>query len=351
MKRVIITLISLAAVALVAFTLYNNKEEMKENAKLAEVTTDAIPVRVTKLSKKALNKEVKTDATFEAKTDLTILSETQGKIVKVYKEKGDEVKKGDLLAQVENELLQAQVAAAEANYEKFKSDKERFTKLSQSDAITGRQLEDVSIGLKDAEAKYRSAKKNLENTYIRATASGSINDDFIQEGLFINPGAKLYEIVDISILKLDARLTAAEVVHVNEGDEVTITTQLYPGEVFKGTVTAVASKADVSLKYGVEVTLNNKEGKQLKPGMYATVNFNFVNDIPGYYLDRNALVGSIQNPQVYIVEDHHAVLKDINVGDIDEDQMEILGGLGENDLVVTTGQINLEEGTNVNVLK
>ena len=351
MKKGLITIISVAIVGLIAYTLYANKEEMKENAKLAEVSTESIPVRVAQLQKKALAKDVEEDATFKAKTDLTILSETQGKVVKVYKERGAKVGKGELLAQVENELLQAQVAAAEANFLKLQEDQKRFTTLNESEAVTDRQLEDIRIGLKDAEAKYRSAKKNLENTYIRATAAGEINDDFIQEGAYISPGAKLYEIVDISTLELDVRLTANEILHVTEGDEVNITTPIYPGESFKGTITAVASKADASLKYDVEVVLENIEGKPLKPGMYATVHFNFKSDVPRYFLNRNALVGSIQNPQVYVVNDEQAQLKDITIGEVDADMMEVLGGLNERDVVVTTGQINLAEGTKVNILK
>ncbi|MDZ7849181.1 MAG: hypothetical protein U5L96_22040 [Owenweeksia sp.] len=68
------------------------------------------------------------------------------------------------------------------NYEKLKADHQRFTKLAEKDAVTQRQLEEVSIGLENAEAQYRAAKKRLDNTSIRATANGIINEDYIQEG-------------------------------------------------------------------------------------------------------------------------------------------------------------------------
>ncbi|HBF19954.1 MAG TPA: efflux RND transporter periplasmic adaptor subunit, partial [Cryomorphaceae bacterium] len=237
MKKAVISLISLTVVGLIAYTLYANKEEMKADAKLSEVTSAVIPVKVVSVKKIALEEKVSADGVFIAKTDLALLSETQGKVVRVYKEKGSHVEKGELLAQVENDLIQSEVAAAQANYEKLQSDLERFTKLSENDAVTGRQLEEVKIGLKNAEAQYRSAKKRLENTYIRATASGNINDDFIQEGAFVSPGAKLYEIVDISVLKLNVKVSATEVLRVKEGDEVKITSSVYPDTQFTGKVT------------------------------------------------------------------------------------------------------------------
>ncbi|MDZ7849182.1 MAG: biotin/lipoyl-binding protein [Owenweeksia sp.] len=113
MKKIIIIVISIAAVGLVAFTLIENKEEMKENAKLAQVTTDAIPVELATVEKNSLGAEVAVSGTFSAVSDLSILSETQGQVITIYKKKGERVQKGDLLAQVENDLLQAEVAAAQ----------------------------------------------------------------------------------------------------------------------------------------------------------------------------------------------------------------------------------------------
>ena len=351
MKKVIAIVLSIAAVGFIAFTLAANKEEMEENAKLAEVTSEAIPVEVTTAQQLTLDTKVAANGTFSAKNDLTILSETQGQVIKVYKEKGATVRKGELLAQVEHDLLEAEVEAAEANYMKLKTDLERFTKLSKEDAVTKRQLEEVRIGLKNAQAQFRSAKKRLDNTYIRATASGSINDDFVQEGAFISPGAKLYEIVDVSKLKLNVKLTANEILHVKEGDKITVTTRVYPSETFTATVTAIASKADAALKYPVEMELINKEGKALKPGMYATAHFNFKSEQEKLFLDRKAIVGSIQDPQVYVVANGKASLKNIVVGNTKEEKIEVIEGLSPQEKVVLSGQINLEEGIQVKVLK
>ena len=350
MKKVIIALISIAAIGLIGFTLYGNKQEMKEEAKLAEETSDAIPVEVTSLQKKALEAKVKADGILEAKTDLTILSETTGKVVAVHKEKGATVDKGELLAQVENEIIQTEVSAAKTNLEKLETDLERFTKLSEENAVTKRQLEDVKIGLKNAEAQYRSAKKRLENTYIRATAAGKINDDFLQEGEFINQGQRLYEIVDASTLKLKVKLTASEVLALKEGDSVKISTQVFPQKEFEGKVKAIASKADDAFKYEVEIMMQNQGEVQLKPGMYATAHFNFKSNNAKYYLNRDALIGSVQNPEVYVIENGESKLKKLTLGESRGDLLEVLNGLNPNDKVVMSGQINLSDGTEVKVL-
>lgn len=351
MKKILITVISLAAVALVAYTLYANKQEMQESAKLAEVSSEYIPVEVTRAENMALSETAQADGTFEAVTDLNIMSETQGKLVAVYKEKGDKVTKGEVLAQVENDYLKAQVEAAKANYEKLKSDLERFTKLSENDAVTKRQLEEVHVGLANAEAQYKSAARNLQNTYIKAEASGVINDDFVQEGLFVSGGMKLYEIVDASKLKLDVNLSATDVLRVNAGDKVQITTAVYPDAAFSGKVTSISEKADGGLKYQVEVELENTSQHRLKPGMYATAIFQFEEGKTALYVNRNALIGSIQNPQVYVIDNDEAALRTLSVGQVQGEYIEVLNGLSAKDQVVLSGQINLAEGTKVKVIE
>lgn len=351
MKKAIIPIISLAVIGLIGFTLYGNKEEMKAEAKLAEVTSEAIPVEVTSLQKKAIQGQVEADGVLVAKTDLTLLSETQGKIIRVFKEKGSYTQKGELLAKVESDIIESEVEAAKINLEKLQSDLERFTKLAKEDAVTKRQLEEVKIGVKNAESQYRAAKKRLENTEIRATATGKINNDFVQEGEFIGMSDELYEIVDASILKLNVKLTAAEVIQLEEGDSVTVTIQLYPQKEFKAHVRSIASKADGALRYNVEIELPNNQAAKLKPGMYATAHFKFDQSAAKYYLKRDALIGSVQNPEVYVVNKGYSELKSLTLGENRDDVVEVLSGISPQDKVVLNGQINLSEGTKVTVLE
>ncbi|MAY83515.1 MAG: efflux transporter periplasmic adaptor subunit [Flavobacteriales bacterium] len=351
MKKTLTVLFSISVFALVGFTLYGNKQDMKEEAKLAEVKSDAIPVEITSLERKNINTAFNADGILNAKTDLAILSETTGTVVKMYKEKGTMVSKGELLAQIENNTIQAEVSAAKVNLEKVQTDMDRFTKLYKENAVTKRQLEDVKIDLKEAESRYSSAQNQLENSYIRATASGKINNDFLQVGELISLGQKLYEIIDPSILKLSVKLTASDVLSLKEGNLVKVSAQVFPQMKLDGRIISIASKADDALKYEVEIEVINKGDVELKAGMYATAHFNSKGNQEKNYLDRNALIGSIQNPEVYVVEEGKSHLKQLTLGEIRGELVEVLSGIQLDDQVVLNGQINLSEGTKVNILE
>ena len=347
MKKLIIAALILAAIGFVAFTLANNKEEMAQKAKLAEMSSDRIPVETGKVYRKKMDTKVTAIATFEAITDLTMLSQTDGLVIKRYHDKGDFVKKGTLLAQVENDELQAQTDAAKANLDKAVLDLERYTKLEAKDAVTTRQLEDMRINKANAEANYKKTKKMLEDTYIRATATGVINEDYIQEGSNIARNNKLYDIVDVTQLKLNVKLTGMNVVRINEGDTISITSDMYPNDQYRGIVTAIAAKADNSLKYDVELLISNNPKKPLKAGMFGTASFEFQQADDALFMSRDALAGSIKEPTVYEFMDSLAVVRKVTIGEIFDEEVLILSGLEEGDKVVVTGQINLKDSTKV----
>lgn len=347
MKKVITIVLIIAGIAVVAFTLANNKEKMAEKASLAERVSDRIPVQLGTVIRKKMDSKITAIGNFEAKTDLTMLSEIEGLVTKKYHEKGDFVKKGELLAQLENETLQANMQAAEASRDKAEIDLERFSKLAKKDAVTQRQLEDIRINSANASAAYKKAKKAYEDSFIRATATGTINDDYFQEGSNISKNAKLYEIVDVSILKLNIKLTAADIVEVHEGDTVRITTEMYPDKDYHGVITAIANKADKSLKYGVELHITNSKDKPLRAGMFGTAHFEFQHPAKALYINRDALAGSIKDPTVFLAQDSIAVIRPISIGEVYDTEVQVLSGLKEGDKVVVNGQINLKDSTRI----
>ena len=191
----------------------------------------------------------------------------------------------------------------------------------------------------------------LDDSYIRATANGFINEDYIQEGSNIAENNKLYDLVDVSKLNLNVKLTAKTMLNLKVGDKINITSEVYPSKKFVGTVTSIAAKADNSLKYNVEILIENKKETPLRAGMFGKANFHFENPATGLYINRDAIAGSIKRPQVFVVIGDKVALKDIVIGDVLTNQIEVVSGLDKGETVVVNGQINLQEGTVVNIIK
>ncbi|SFH05418.1 efflux RND transporter periplasmic adaptor subunit [Pontibacter chinhatensis] len=351
MKKVIYILVALVALGAIGYKLMNNKEQMAANAAVAEIRSEAIPVSITEVKTAQLDKSFRAQGNFAPIQSLTLLSETQGQIQKVLKRKGDKVKAGELLILVESNTMSADLATAQTNAEKAKKDLERFENLAAGDAITQRQLEDARLAAKSTQAQLVAARQRLAKTRITAPITGEINEIYVEVGSYLNAGTKLYDIVNVDKLKLQVKVNESEVLLIGKGDKVTVKANAGSGQEYEGVVTAIAAQADPTLKFDVEVEVKNAANNNLRAGMYGTAFFEVAEQRDAMLLPRETIVGSIQNPSVYVVKDGKATMRKVKVGVVTQDQVEILDGVQPGEQIVRSGQINLREGINVSVLK
>lgn len=348
MKKIIPIVIIVLIIAGIAFTLYNSKQNMNVQAEEAMKTSEFIPVSTEVVGKAILNVGFTANGTFEANQELNLQSEASGKVIKIVKRKGDFVKAGQLIAQLDDELLQSELAIAQVSFEQTKRDLERYRNLSGTEAITKRQLEDIQNGSKNAQAQLDMIKKRISYAKITAPISGYINDDHIEIGTLVAPGMALVDIVNTQPLKLKVNLSESEIAQVTVGDEVTISAGVFPDKEYKGTISFTASKGDASLRYEVEISLEG-ETENIKPGMYGYATFHYERQ-EAILINRRALVSGLKNPQVFVVEDGKARIKLIKIASIGQDQLVLLDGLKEGEKLITTGLINLKDGTAVSEL-
>ncbi|GAA4437822.1 efflux RND transporter periplasmic adaptor subunit [Pontibacter saemangeumensis] len=350
MKKIIYIVVVLVIIAAVGFKLMDNKEQMAANAAVAEIKSDAIPVGVTEVKTAKLDKSFTAQGNFAPIQSLTLMSETQGQVQRVLKRKGDKVKAGELLLQVESNTMAADLATAQTNAEKAKRDLERFENLAAGDAITQRQLEDARLAVKSTQGQLVAARQRLNKTRITAPISGEINEMYIEVGSYLNSGTKLYDIVNVDKLKLQVKVSESEVLLVEKGEKVKVKADAGAGQEYEGTVTAIGAQADPTLKFDVEIEVKNSADNNLRAGMYGTASFEAAEQRDALLLPRGAIVGSIQNPSVYVVKDGKAYIQKVKVGTVTQDQVEILDGVKPGEKVVQSGQINLREGIKVSVL-
>lgn len=347
-RIIVITIVVIAAVAMV-FKLKANREQFKNDVAISQRQVESIPVTVETVAKGRISKNVLSSGVLEASETLTVLSETQGKIIKVYKEKGDKVSVGDILVKVDDEVISANVLTAEANYDQLERDIERLTRLASENAITKHDLEQAQIGLKKAKADLTTARKALSNTSIKSPISGFINNDFITTGQFLAGGTPVCEIVNNSQLKINIKVTEHEVFKIENGQKVTIRLTAFPDKVFTGRISSIAEKADAAMKFNVEITLVNDVKTHLKSGLYAEVELP-VERTDILIVNKASIIGSMEKPEVYVVTGDKAEKRSITIGMSNDKQVEVLNGLSQGEKLIVSGQLNIKSGNVVKVV-
>lgn len=342
----------IAAIVLIFWKLNANKKENNERTQIVkESNNGAVPVLTATVAPTKFDQNILANGTFAPVHEIEFPSEVSGRITELYVKEGSVVKKGQLLARIDNEVANADLQSAKAGLSQAKVDKERYEKAFQSGGVTQKQMDDMKLQYDNAAAKYTAARRKVDDSYIKAPISGTINNKMVEVGAYLSPGTKMFEIVDVSKLKLVVAVPELQVVQLQNGQEVKVTSNVFPEVVYNGKITFIASKGDNSMNYPVEVEVTNVAGKEVKAGMYGTANFMLPEQKDAILIPRTAFYGGVNSNSIFVFENGTAKTRKVIAGRIMGDKVEIRDGLKEGETVITSGQVNLADGVKVTMQK
>lgn len=355
MKRVIIIIVVIAvALGAIAYVLSNNKKKNEEKTAFIAQGGGAVAVRIAEVEKKAVNLDFSANGNFIPKQELNFLSENAGRVTAIYVDEGDRVSKGQVLARVDAEIINTDRETAEANYQNAIKDEARYQSSFQTGGVTQQQLDQAKLNSRNAKLRLQASQRKLSDANIKSPINGIVNKRYIEVGAFVNTqGTQLFELVDVSKLKLKVNVNESQVANLKVGDQIEIKSSVFPTDKFSGKVTFIAAKADATLNFPIEIEVDNSHKNTLKAGMYGTAIFKFPKQAPSILIPRTSFVGSVSSNQVFVLDksNNTAKTRTVVAGRILGDNVEILDGLKEGETVITSGQINLTEGTAVSIVK
>jgi RND family efflux transporter MFP subunit len=355
MKKIIITIVVIvASLGLVAYLLMSNKKENEAKTAIVAEKNAAVSVKIDTVKTEEISLDFVSNGNFEPIQELTFSAEKSGKVVKVLVKEGDYVTLGQTLAIVRSDVINVTAETANATYQNAAADYSRYENAYKTGGVTKQQLDQAKLALVNAKSNLTQANINVGDTRIKAPINGFINKKYIEPGSILTgmPATELFDIVNVSKLKLKVTVSESQVVRLKVGNTINVSASIYPDKKFSGKITFIAYKADESLNFPVEIEITNNTSKDLKAGMYGTAEFasNQQNQSM-MVVPRNAFVGSVSSNQIFVVDNGIAKLKKVTAGRILGEKVEILNGLSNGEQVIVTGQINLQDGNKVEIIK
>lgn len=355
MKKTIITIvIIIAALGVIGYVLNNNKKENKAKTDIVAEKNAAVSVKVTEVKTEEVSLDFVANGNFQPIQELTFSAEKSGKVISVLAKEGDYVRVGQTLLTVRGDVINVSAQQAQAVYQNAKSDYERYENAFKTGGVTKQQLDQAKLALTNAKSNLTQANINVGDTKVKAPISGFINKKYIEPGSILAgmPATALFDIVNVSKLKLVVTVNENQVASLKVGNTINVTASVYPDKTFSGKITFIASKADESLNFPVEIEITNNSNNDLKAGMYGTANFASNQQKQNLMVvPRNAFVGSVNSNEIFVAENGVAKLRKVTAGRILGDKVEIINGLSEGEKVIVTGQINLQDGNTVEIIK
>lgn len=351
-KNIIITLVVLAVgLFAISWVLNKNKKENEEKSAVVNTKLGYVSVRTGKAVTRDVSQSFVSNGNFAAAQELNFSAENSGRVVKVMVAEGARVREGQTLAIIRTDQLEIDLQTAEVNYQNAVRETQRFENAFKTGGVTQQQLDQMKLNLENAKAALNRAKVRIEDANIRSSINGIVNKRMIEPGSVVSPGTPLFEIVDVSKLKLKVNVTEQQVASIKTGDNVSISSSVFPDKSFTGKISFIAPKATASLNFPVEITVNNT-GDLLRAGMYGTAVFNSDKNENLLIVPRTAFVGSINTGDVFVMnQDSIVQLKKVTAGRIFGEEVEVLNGLKEGEEVVISGQINLKENDKIRVIE
>ena len=249
---------------------------------------------------------------------VVVVPKVNGRLQTVSVKLGDPVRRGQMIAKVEDFEIREQVRQAEASYQVSQASirqREADLKLAQTNLERSRSLYQRQLlpqqTYDDTEARYQAAlaqvdlakaqfeqakarldelKITLNHTVIASPVDGFVAKRFLDPGALVNPNAPVASVVDIRTVRLVANLVERDVKRVLAGTPATVEVDAFPGETFTGKVSRVAPVFDPATRTAeMEIEVPNP-GFRLKPGMYARVNLTVDTRPNALTVPRNALI-------------------------------------------------------------
>jgi len=303
------------------------------------------PVRLEKL---AVQLEALGNAHANESVDIT--AKVSNIVTAVRFSEGQQVRRGELLVELDGAQARAELAIAEAALTESRSQYKRSRELYTTKVLSESQLDQIEAALKANEARVAAAQAKLGDTMIRAPFSGRVGLRRVSVGSLVNPGAVITTLDDTSTIKLDFTVPETFLADVTPGLAITARSAAYPAQAFVGKVSSVDSRIDPTTRsVTVRALVPNPSGL-LKPGMFLTVLLSR-GAADALLIPEQALVPEQGDVFVFVIKDGVAEKRLVRTGQRRVGEVQVVQGLAAGESVVTEGTQKLRNGVSVKLLE
>lgn len=314
-----------------------------------------------------------------ARVRAAVGSKIIGRILELPIDEGDTLKKGQLIAVLDSDNLNAELRQAEAAVLESKAqladakrEKARQDRLVQSGVqaqaeldAAGTRLEVVEAQVRNGEARIAAARAQLAYARIYSPIDGVVIEKNVEVGEMVAPGGftsqqstgAIARLADPRSLEVEADINESYIARLRRGQPVTITVDAVPDKVYRGSLRQIVPTADRQRAVvQVKVTIDDRD-ERLVPDMSSTVTFleegtqaaDLQNAKPTYYINSKAVFEEAGKPYVWVIENEMLRRREVQLGAAEGDDRVLLGGLSTSEVVALPGGKPFSEGMKVRI--
>jgi membrane fusion protein, multidrug efflux system len=317
-----------------------------------------VTVSTTKVTYSLWESRLQAVVSLRARLGVNVTTSLAEIVQTIYFTPGTKVEKGTILVQLNADTEIGQLNALKAQVELAKITYQRDKAQYAIRGVSRQQVDSDEWNLKNLQAQVASQAATVEKKTIRAPFSGILGINNVNPGQYLSPGDAVTTLQALDPIYADFFLPQQYLARLKFGQAVTVMTDAFPKQIFRGKITTIQPLVDAATRnVQVEATIANPR-MELRPGMFAAVDVN--TEVVNNYLTlpQTAITFNPFGDLVYLVKDSGkknsknqpifiANQVFVTVGETRGDQIAVLKGLKYGDIVVTSGQLKLKNGSKV----
>ena len=308
-----------------------------------------VPVVATAARTEKLSLEVEALGTAKASESVDVTAKVSNLVTAIRFDEGQQVRKGEVLVELDGEQARADLAVANAALTESASQLKRSRELYATKVLSDQQIEQIEATYAANQARVAAARSRVNDTVIRAPFDGRVGLRRVSVGSLVAPGTVITTLDDTRAIKLDFTVPERVVAAMRAGLQLEATSVAYPGEVFVGRVDSVDSRVDPATRsVTVRAVVPNDKGL-LKPGMFMNVRLSR-GEADVLVVPEEALVPEQGDVFVYVVQDGTATKRKVTAGQRTIGSVQVTDGLQAGELVVIEGTQKLRDGAGVTLV-
>lgn len=286
----------------------------------------------------------------EALVEAVLSAEKPGRIVALEADKGDAVKKGQVLLRLDERTWEAALDQAKVENRQLSKDLARWEEMEKTGAVSSKELDDIRLRKEASDIAVRQAEIGLSQCVVKSPVSGHIADRLVEAGEYANEGQAVFSVVDTSKVKVRFDIPESNIHAVGPGGPVSFSVSALGGQSFTGTVSFVSPSAGrENNAFAAEILAENKEGV-LKPGMVVTVALPLGVKEGAMVVPLAAVIPKKGEHVVFVVQDGRAVRRVVKMDRIVDDRVILSEGVSPGETLVIEGHRSLSDGMLLQVL-
>ncbi|KMQ50348.1 efflux transporter, RND family, MFP subunit [Chitinispirillum alkaliphilum] len=344
---------SIVAIIIGIFLFLMSCEGQQENtAESSDITEAPRAVEARNIILSSVKRTVQTSSTIRGVHEVTVVSQTSGKILRTALGLGQFVRQGAVLVEVESQVQAAAVKQARAAYESAALNLDVVEKLHQQNGASMAELTGSRTSYTAAKASLAQARNAYDKTRITAPVSGYIafKESVVERGNVVSPGMVITRVVNLGSLIATVAVSESEMNLIEKGMDVYVRVPALGDTLFSGKVTGVGAGSFASTgSFPVEVSFENTSDHRVKSGMAANVIIESETIQRSILVPLSAITERERKQVVYTAVNDRAAMNFIHTGRIIGDYIEIVEGLEEGQTLVLTGLTNLSAGDSLSL--